>query len=129
MHGETRMTEAIPQDIDEARIDGLNSISGVAFVVGKNAENLQEIEEIPGGRGAFHQANGGGGFYFVDTEKVACSCPSFKFKTALVEGQCKHLRRVARKHRIAEHNAEKAAKRAAEPEVDIHQKANFAAAW
>jgi len=119
------MSEAIPQDIDQDRIDGLHSTEGGVFVVGKNAEDLAEIEPIPGGRGAFHRNAQGTDFYFVSTEKRSCSCPSARFKTGLIEGQCKHLRAVVRKQNIAERNAERAAR--AEPEIDM--KANFAAAW
>ncbi|MHC1593970.1 MAG: hypothetical protein ACXQT2_01505 [Methanotrichaceae archaeon] len=104
------MSEAIPQDIDPDRIDGLNAPSAVAFVIGKDAEDLQEIEDIPGARAAFHRANGDGGYYFVDTDSGRCTCPSFRFSTGLVEGQCKHLRAVARKQSIAERNAQRAAK-------------------
>ena len=115
----------IPQNADETRIDGLHSTEGVAFVVGKNAEDLAEIEPIYRGRGAFHRNAQGTGFYFVSTEKRSCSCPSARFKTGLIEGQCKHLRAVVRKQSIAERNAE----RAARVEPVMEQKANFAAAW
>ena len=117
----------IPQDIDEKRIDGLNAPSAVAFVVGKDAKDLEEIEELHDGRAAFHKNAQGTGFYFVDTESWRCSCPSFKFKTALIEGQCKHLRAVARKQDIKARNGERAIRRAAEPEIDI--KAKLAAPW
>ena len=91
----------IPQDIDENRIDGLNAPSAVAFVVGKEAEDLQEIEEIPGGRGAFHRNAQGTGFYFVDPEARRCSCPSFRFGTGLIEGQCKHIRALEDQQRAS----------------------------
>jgi len=112
----------IPQNADETRIDGLHSIEGVAFVIGKDAEDLAEIETIAGARGAFHRNAQGTGFFFVDIDQALCSCPSARFKTGLIEGQCKHLRAVARKQSIAERNAE----RAARVEPVIEQKANFA---
>lgn len=88
--------QAIPQNIEPDRIEGLHSIEGVAYMVGKPAEDLLEIEPVGEAR-AFHQANGGGGYYFVDTKGASCSCPSFRFGTGLIEGQCKHLKAVARK--------------------------------
>jgi len=116
MHGETRMSEAIPQDIDKTRIDGLNSIAGVAFAVGKEAEDLQEIEELPTEGAAFHKNAQGTGFYFVDTEARRCSCPSFKFQTGLIRGVCKHLRAVGDRQQASK-------------SLMPREKANFAAAW
>lgn len=86
------MVVEIPQDIDETRIEGLNSISGVAFVVGKDVEDLQAIEPIGRGRGAFHRNAQGSGYYFVSIEKRTCTCPSYRFNTGLIGGVCKHIR-------------------------------------
>ena len=81
----------ILQNIDQDRIAGLHSTEGVAFVVGKPAEDLQEIEELPDGR-AFHRNTQGTGFYFVNIERGSCSCPAFRHGVSLVNGQCRHLR-------------------------------------
>lgn len=86
------MSEAIPQDIDQDRIEGLHSTEGVAYVVGKPAEDLEEIEPIPGARGAFHRNAQGSGYYFVSIEKRSCTCPSYRFNTGLIAGICKHIR-------------------------------------
>jgi len=108
--------EAIPQDIDENRIEGLHSTEGVAFVVGKEAEDLQEIEDLPTGRAAFHKNAQGTGFYFIDLEARRCSCPSFKFQTGLIHGTCKHLRAVGDRQQASK-------------SLMPREKADFSAAW
>jgi len=110
------MSEAIPQNADENRIDGLNSIGGVAFVVGKDAEDLRDIEPFGEGR-AFHKARSGNGYYFVDIKEESCTCPSFKFGTGLVNGKCKHFSRVTGRLETEKRNAES------------RPKADFSAAW
>ena len=110
------MSEAIPQDIEPNRIDGLNAPSAVAFVVGKDAEDLQEIEELPDGRGAFHKNAQGTGFYFVDAFRRTCSCPSFKFQTGLIDGTCKHIRALEDRQQ-------------ARASLMPRTKADFSAAW
>jgi len=106
----------VPQDIDSDRIEGLQSISGVAFVVGKEAPDLQEIEELPTEGAAFHKNAQGTGFYFVDLEARWCSCPSFRFSTGLIEGTCKHVRALEdRQH--------------ASKSLMPREKADFSAAW
>ena len=38
-----------------------------------------------------------GTFYFVNTSKMTCSCPEWRFRMAKIEGICKHINAVQEK--------------------------------
>ena len=73
---------------DETRPNGLHSLVGVAYLLQKKVEDLEEIEILPG-VGAFHKARDGSGYYLVNMKDASCSCPGYRFT-----GHCRHIRHV-----------------------------------
>ena len=85
-------TALLPED--EKRPNGLHSLEGVAYLLQKDASELDEIETLDG-VGCFHKARDGAGFYLVDVRDMSCSCPGYRFR-----GHCRHIRHV--EERVAE---------------------------